>query len=88
MSESGGNEELIDFSAQIGIVILIVGSFWPSLYYGMLPFDTHWPLFNEPIALLLGFRDDPVFQVGYIALITSLGICKSCHGMGDMPHAC
>ncbi|KAI5454357.1 hypothetical protein NCC49_004412 [Naganishia albida] len=38
----------------IGIVILIVGSFWPSLYYG--------------------FRDDPVFQVGYIALITSLGI--------------
>ncbi|GHJ90342.1 hypothetical protein NliqN6_6744 [Naganishia liquefaciens] len=41
----------------IGIVILIVGSFWPSLYYG--------------------FREEPLLQVGYIALITSLGVCGS-----------
>ncbi|KAJ9099228.1 hypothetical protein QFC21_004108 [Naganishia friedmannii] len=43
----------------IGIVILIVGSFWPSLYYG--------------------FREDPVLQVGYIALVTSFGIAQIWH---------
>ncbi|KAJ9124700.1 hypothetical protein QFC24_003067 [Naganishia onofrii] len=41
----------------IGIVILIVGSFWPSLYYG--------------------FREDPILQAGYIALVTGFGIAAA-----------
>ena len=59
---------------QIGIVILIVGSFWPSLYYGTL---SSYHNRTSPEKWLPGFREEPLLQVGYIALITSLGVCGS-----------
>lgn len=37
----------------------------------------------ELIPFFAGFRNDPIFQVGYIALITSLGVCRSNQGSVD-----
>jgi hypothetical protein len=46
----------------------------------MLPEDTRHLVTMELITLLLSVPNDPVFQVGCVALITGLGICKRSTG--------
>jgi hypothetical protein len=50
--------------------ILAVALLW---YAAQGPSSTYT---GQLIPFCAGFRNDPVFQVGYIALITSLGICE------------